>query len=122
MNYVPKTLWSFASGFQVGSTMRSAEKTAQPISCKATLLPLSEIACADADDAPFSRLLLDRHTLTLEQTVYRQVCTEKSERLFRKLRAKERAILGHTYGTFGYEKLSADKLGLREMLPLDGVA
>ena len=37
------------------------------------------------------------------------------------LSAKDRAILGHTYGMFGYEKLSADELGLREMLSPDGV-
>ena len=37
------------------------------------------------------------------------------------LSAKDRAILGHTYGVFGYEKLSADELGLREMLTPDGV-
>ena len=37
------------------------------------------------------------------------------------LSAKDRAILGHTYGVFGYEKLSADELGLREMLSSDGV-
>lgn len=37
------------------------------------------------------------------------------------LSAKDRAILGHTYGVFGYEKLSADELGLREMLLPDGV-
>ena len=37
------------------------------------------------------------------------------------LSAKDRAILGHTYGVFGYEKLSADELDLREMLSLDGV-
>ena len=36
------------------------------------------------------------------------------------LSAKDRAILGHTYGVFGYEKLSADELGLREMLSPDG--
>lgn len=37
------------------------------------------------------------------------------------LSAKDRAILGHTYGVFGYEKLPADELGLREMLSPDGV-
>lgn len=37
------------------------------------------------------------------------------------LSAKDRAILGHTYGVFGYEKLSADELDLREMLSPDGV-
>ncbi len=29
--------------------------------------------------------------------------------------------LGHTFGVYGYEKLSADELGLREMLSPDGV-
>lgn len=37
------------------------------------------------------------------------------------LSAKDRAILGHAYGVFGYEKLSADELGLREMLSPNGV-
>lgn len=37
------------------------------------------------------------------------------------LSAKDRAILGHAYGVFGYEKLSTDELGLREMLSPDGV-
>ncbi|MFQ8766756.1 MAG: hypothetical protein ACLR8U_09730 [Oscillospiraceae bacterium] len=99
----------------------SAEKATQLIGCKTTPLPLSEIACEDTDDDPLSWLLLDQHTLTPEQAVYRQVCTEELEQLFCKLSAKDRAILGHTYGVFGYEKLSADELGLREMLSPDGV-
>lgn len=37
------------------------------------------------------------------------------------LSAKDRAILGHTYGVLDYEKLSTDELGLREMLSPDGV-
>lgn len=99
----------------------SVEKTAQMIGCKTTPLPVSENACGDTEDDPLSWLLLDQHTLTPEQAVYRQVCTEELEQLFRKLSAKDRAILGHTYGVFGYEKLSADELGLREMLSPDGV-
>lgn len=75
----------------------------------------------DSDDDPLAWLLLDQHTLTPEQAVYRQVCAEELEQLFRTLSAKDRAILGHTYGVFGYEKLSADELGLREMLSPDGV-
>ena len=42
--------------------------------------------------------------------------TEELEQLFCTLIAKDRAILGHIYGVFGYEKLSAGELGLREML------
>lgn len=99
----------------------SAEKVAQLIGCKTNALPVSALSDTDPDDDPLAWLLLDQHALTPEQAVYRQVCTEELERLFRTLSAKDRAILGHTYGVFGYEKLSADELGLREMLSPDGV-
>ena len=98
----------------------SAEKAAQLIGCKTKSLSVSALSDTDPDDDPLA-WLLDQHILTPEQTVYRQVCTEELERLFRTLSAKDRAILGHTYGVFGYEKLSADELGLREMLSPDGV-
>ena len=99
----------------------SAEKAAQLIGCKTNALPVSALSDDDPDDDPLAWLLLDQHILTPEQEVYRQVCTEELEQLFRTLGAKDRAILGHTYGVFGYEKLSADELGLREMLSPDGV-
>lgn len=99
----------------------SAEKAAQLIGCKTKSLSVSALSGDDPDDDPLAWLLLDQHALTPEQAVYRQVCTEELEQLFRKLSAKDRAILGHTYGVFGYEKLSADELGLREMLSPDGV-
>ncbi len=99
----------------------SAEKAAQLIGCKTKSLPISALSDTDTDDDPLAWLLLDQHALTPEQAVYRQVCTEELEQLFRTLSAKDRAILGHTYGVFGYEKLSADELGLREMLSPDGV-
>ena len=99
----------------------SAEKAAQLIDCKTRPLSVSALSNDNSDDDPLAWLLLDQHTLTPEQEVYRQVCTEELEQLFRTLSAKDRAILGHTYGVFGYEKLSADELGLREMLSPDGV-
>ena len=99
----------------------SAEKAAQLIGYETNALSVSALSGDDSDDDPLAWLLLDQHTLTPEQAVYRQVCTEELEQLFRTLSAKDRAILGHTYGVFGYEKLSADELGLREMLSPDGV-
>ena len=99
----------------------STEKAAQLIGCKTKSLSVSALSDTDPDDDPLAWLLLDQHALTPEQAVYRQVCTEELEQLFRTLSAKDRAILGHTYGVFGYEKLSADELGLREMLSPDGV-
>ena len=99
----------------------SAEKAAQLIGCKTKSLSVSALSNDDPDDDPLAWLLLDQHALTPEQAVYRQVCTEELEQLFLTLSAKDRAILGQTYGVFGYEKLSADELGLREMLSPDGV-
>ena len=99
----------------------SAEKAAQLIGCKTKSLSVTALSGDDPDDDPLAWLLLDQHALTPEQAVYRQVCTEELEQLFRTLSTKDRAILGHTYGVFGYEKLSADELGLREMLSPDGV-
>ena len=99
----------------------SAEKAAELIGYETKALSVSALSGDDSDDDPLAWLLLDQHTLTPEQAVYRQVCTEELEQLFRTLSAKDRAILGHTYGVFGYEKLSADELGLREMLSPDGV-
>ena len=99
----------------------SAEKAAQLIGYETKALSVSALSGDDSDDDPLAWLLLDQHALTPEQEVYRQVCAEELEQLFRTLSAKDRAILGHTYGVFGYEKLSADELGLLEMLSPDGV-
>ena len=70
---------------------------------------------------PLERLLSHQQGASAEQIVYRKVCLELLEPLFRSLSAKDRSILGHTFGIYGYEKLSADELGLREMLSPDGV-
>ena len=69
----------------------------------------------------FERLLSDRQGASSEQIIYRKGCLELLEQLFQTLSAKDRSILGYTFGVYGYEKLSADELGLREMLSPDGV-
>ena len=84
----------------------SAEKAAQLIGSKTKSLSVSALSNDDPDDDPLAWLLLDQHALTPEQAVYRQVCTEDLEQLFRTLSAKDRAILGHTYGVFGYSCIS----------------
>ena len=75
----------------------------------------------DKENDPLERLLSHRQGASAEQIVYRKVCLELLEPLFRALSAKDRSILGHTFGVYGYEKLSADELGLQEMLSPDGV-
>ena len=43
------------------------------------------------------------------------------EELFEQLSAKDRSILGHTYGVYGYEGYTTDELALKEMLTPDAV-
>ena len=70
----------------------SAEKAAQLIGCKTKSLSVSALSGDDPDDDPLAWLLLDQHILTPEQAVYRQVCTEELERLFRTLSATRGTI------------------------------
>lgn len=67
---------------------------------------------------PLEHLLSHRRGVSAEQIVFRKVCLELLEPLFYSLSTKDRSILGHTFGIYGYEKLSADELGLRECSPL----
>ena len=68
----------------------SAEKAAQLIGCKTKPLSVSELSNDNSDDDPLAWLLLDQHALMPEQAVYRQVCTEELEQLFRTLIAVDR--------------------------------
>ena len=84
-------------------------------------LSVLDLQRGDEESDPFERLLDHEQELSVEQTVYKKVCLELLEPLFRSLSARDRAVLGHTFGVCGYEQLSADELGLREMLSADGV-
>ena len=84
-------------------------------------LSVFDLQKEDEEGDPPERLLAHRQGASAEQIVYRKVCLELLEPLFHSLSAKDRSILGHTLGVYGYEKLSADELGLREMLSPDGV-
>ena len=75
----------------------------------------------EGEGDPLERLLSHRQGASAAQIVYREVCLELLEPLFQSLSAKDRSILGHTFGVYGYKKLSADELGLRELLSPDGV-
>lgn len=97
----------------------SETETARLIGYNTHFLSVFDLQKEEGD--PLERLLSHRQGASAEQIVYREVCLELLEPLFRSLSAKDRSILGHTFGVYGYEKLSADELGLREMLTPDGV-
>ena len=84
-------------------------------------LSIFDLQKEDEEGDPLERHLSHRQGASAEQIVYRKVCLELLEQLFRSLSAKDRSILGYTFGVYGYEKLCADELGLREMLSPDGV-
>lgn len=99
----------------------SEAEAARLIGYNTHFLSVFNLRKEDEEGDPLEWLLAYRQGASAEQIVYRKVCLELLELLFRSLSAKDRSILGHTFGVYGYEKLSADELGLREMLSPDGV-
>ena len=97
----------------------SETETARLIGYNTHFLSVFDLQKEEGD--PLERLLSHRQGASAEQIVYREVCLELLEPLFQSLSAKDRSILGHTFGVYGYKKLSADELGLRELLSPDGV-
>ncbi len=65
--------------------------------------------------------LVDQQSLSVDRIVYQKICLEYSHELFNELSDKDKSILGHSFGVYGYEKYSLDELGLKEMLTVDGV-
>jgi RNA polymerase sigma factor (sigma-70 family) len=99
----------------------SDEATARLVGYNTHFLSVFDLLGSEEEGDPFERLLSERQGASSEQIIYRKGCLELLEQLFQTLSAKDRSILGHTFGVYGYEKLSADELGLREMLSPDGV-
>ena len=56
-----------------------------------------------------------------EKITFRNGCTERLQRLFDQLSGKERSILGHTFGVFGYEMLTASEIAVLELMTENGV-
>ena len=107
---------------EIASQMGISERAAaRLVGYNTHFLSVLDLRKEDEDGNPLERLLSYRQGASAEQIVYRKVCLELLEPLFRSLSAKDRSILGHTFGVYGYEKLSADELGLRELLSPDGV-
>ena len=63
----------------------------------------------------------DKQSLPVDRIVYQKICLELLQELFNGLSDKDKSILGHSFGVYGYEKYSLDRLGLKEMLTTDGV-
>ncbi len=108
---------------QIATQMDISETAAARLAGYNThFLSVLDLRRGDENGHPLERLLSHRQGASAEQIIYRKVCLELLEPLFQSLSAKDRSILGHTLGIYGYEKLSVDELDLREMFSPDGVA
>jgi DNA-directed RNA polymerase sigma subunit (sigma70/sigma32) len=58
---------------------------------------------------------------SLEKLVNRKICIELLKEMFDSLSEKDKAILGHVFGVFGYEKKTLDEIAFEEMMKIDGV-
>jgi len=63
----------------------------------------------------------DQQSTPVDWIVYQKICLELLQELFDKLSDKDKSILGHSFGVYGYKKYTLDELGLQEMLTADGV-
>ena len=107
---------------EIAAQMGISERaTARLVGYNTHFLSVFDLQKEHGEGDHLERLLSNKQGASAEQIVYRKVCLELLEPLFRSLSAKDRSILGHTFGVYGYEELSADELGLREMLSPDGV-
>jgi malonyl CoA-acyl carrier protein transacylase len=57
----------------------------------------------------------------LEFSFQQKLCLELLKKQFDKLPDKDKYILGHSMGVFGYEKKTLDEVALVEMMTIDGV-
>ena len=107
---------------EVASEMKiSEEQAAKHIGYNTHSLSVYDLVPGTEDADPFEFLLQDSLAIPVDRIVHRKICVEYLEELFDQLSAKDKYILGHSYGIYGYEKYSIDQIALREMLTRDGV-
>lgn len=61
------------------------------------------------------------NTTNPERSVYRKLCMALLERLFQQLSAKDRQIIGNSFGVYGYDRLSLGDISTIEMLSKDAI-
>lgn len=72
------------------------------------------------ENSPCDNMITGEHK-SPEKLVNRKICIELLKEMFDSLSEKDKAILGHAFGVFGYEKKTLDEIALEEMMKIDGV-
>ena len=66
-------------------------------------------------------LLSQETSISTDKLVQQKLCLELLEKQFNNLPDKDKYILGHSMGVFGYEKKTLDEIALVEIMTIDGV-
>ena len=91
------------------------------ISYNTHFMSIYEILPEDSDDDPFDIISADTNSVSPDIIVYRKICVELFKELFDSLLDKDKDILGHCYGVFGYKKKKLEFIALEERMKVDGV-
>ena len=75
----------------------------------------------DNSDSIIESLLSEETSISTDKLVQQKLYLELLEKQFNKLPEKDKYILGHSMGVFGYEKKTLDEIALVEMMTIDGV-
>jgi RNA polymerase sigma factor (sigma-70 family) len=76
---------------------------------------------SNKNEISFEYLMADKNNISADKVVYHTICLELLEDLFMALSEKDKYILGHSYGLFGYKKMTLDEIAFEEELTVDGV-
>lgn len=81
---------------------------------------VSDVVPEDYEDNPYDYLNIADNQAA-DKIAVKNICIELLEDMFQSLSEKDRAILGHAFGVFGYEKKTLDEIAFEEMMKIDGV-
>lgn len=75
----------------------------------------------DNSDSIIESLLSEETSISTDKLVQQKLRLELLEKQFNNLPEKDKYILGHSMGIFGYEKKTLNEIALVEMMTVDGV-
>ncbi len=72
-------------------------------------------------DSIIESFLSQETSISTDKLVQQKLCLELLEKQFNNLSEKDKYILGHSMGVFGYDKKTLAEIALVEMMTVDGV-
>lgn len=106
---------------EIADELKLSETTVEKyINYNTHSLSVEDIA-PDNSDSIIESLLSQETSIPTDKLVQQKLCLEFLEKQFNNLPDKDKYILGHSMGVFGYEKKTLDEIALVEMMTIDGV-